>query len=284
MKKIFKPEMMQTLLWVAVVFSLLKLLWFVVDMKWLSHVNLNQKKPQESKALFYNVKLTPTRVAAPRPRPVVKPVIKKPVGNLKNIKLLAIYSAEDATVLTIQHKGKSKVISRGDMIEGYRLVGAGANFARFSKENKEYKVWLVKNINAENSMKMIKRVTPPKRERVPSEHLNEATNDDAEAHIIQRSMLNHYAENMDDIYQNIGVSEIKKGHDLAGFKINFVKRGSPFAKLGIRRNDVIKSINGKEITSYSAAFNVYKHLKEIDNLNIVIVRDNEEMELEYEIN
>ena len=89
---------------------------------------------------------------------------------------------------------------------------------------------------------------------------------------------------MDDIYKNIGIGEIKEGKDLRGFKINFVRRDSPFAKLGIRRNDVIKSINGQEITSYNAAFGVYKNIKNVDNLSLVIIRGKEEMELEYEIN
>jgi general secretion pathway protein C len=89
---------------------------------------------------------------------------------------------------------------------------------------------------------------------------------------------------MNDIYKNIGVSEIKEGKDLKGFKINFVRKDSPFSKLGIRRNDVIKSINGQEITSYNAAFGVYKNIKDVDNLNMVIMRGKEEMELEYEIN
>jgi len=104
------------------------------------------------------------------------------------------------------------------------------------------------------------------------------------AKIIDRSLLDHYANNMDDIYKNIGISEIKEGKDIKGFKVNFVRKDSPFAKLGIRRDDVIKAVNGQEINSYNAAFGVYKNIKNIDNLSLVIIRGKEEMELEYEIN
>jgi len=283
MKKLFKPEMIKPILWIVSIFFLFKVLWFIVDVLWLSSIDINQKKVQENKVLYYKVKLTPTKIAAPIPRKISKPIERKPAGNIKNIKLLAIYNSSDDTVLTVKHKGKSKVLSRGDKIEGYVLVGAGNNFALFTKEKKEYKVWLIKNISAEKNMKMIKTIAIPKVEIMPEKTVGEVISD-GESKLIERSLLNHYAENMDDIYKNIGISEIKRGNDLAGFKINFVKRGSPFAKLGIRRNDVIKSINGKEITSYNAAFGVYKNLKDIDNLSIVIVRENEEMELEYEIN
>ena len=77
---------------------------------------------------------------------------------------------------------------------------------------------------------------------------------------------------------------MKKGKNLQGFKVTFVRRNSPFAKLGIKRNDVIKSINGQAITSYAAALEVYKNIQDAANLSVVIVRGKEEMELEYEIN
>ena len=58
--------------------------------------------------------------------------------------------------------------------------------------------------------------------------------------IVDKSLIEHYAKNMDDIYKNIGIREIKKGNDLDGFSISFVRKGSPFEKLGVRRGDVIK--------------------------------------------
>ncbi len=102
--------------------------------------------------------------------------------------------------------------------------------------------------------------------------------------IIDKSLVDHYAKNMDDIYKNIGIKEIKKGNDLQGFSISFIRKGSPFAKLGIQRGDVIKAINGQQIDSYNAAFDVYKNISDISNLTLVIERGKEEMELEYEVN
>jgi general secretion pathway protein C len=89
---------------------------------------------------------------------------------------------------------------------------------------------------------------------------------------------------MDDLEKNIGIKEIKNGNDLQGFSIAFIRKGSLFEKLGVKRGDVIKAINGETIDSYEAAFNVYKNISNIDNLTLVIERDKEEMELEYEVN
>jgi general secretion pathway protein C len=102
--------------------------------------------------------------------------------------------------------------------------------------------------------------------------------------VVDRSLLEHYSKNMKEIWKNIGIRELKKDGAIAGFKVNFVKRGSDFAKLGLRRGDVIKSINGQELNSYKSAFDIYKNIDTMNNLTMKVLRGKEEMELEYEIN
>jgi len=278
MKNLFKPENIKIFLALLTFLLIIKLLWFVVQVTWLSALDIDQAEDQSSKSLYYRVKLTPNNAAAPEK---VEPTVKKVVGSIKEIKLLAIYNAADIAVVTVEYRHKSKVLGSGDKINGFTLEGAGNNFAMFSKNDKNYKVLLDKNAKANKSS--IKKVPTTDSKVKVKKVLGEVINEGA-SKIIDRSLLEHYADNMDDIYKNIGIAEIKEGKDLKGFKINFVRKDSPFSKLGIRRNDVIKSINGQEITSYNAAFGVYKNIKNVDNLSLVIMRGKEEMELEYEIN
>jgi general secretion pathway protein C len=280
MKNLFKPENIKLFLVVLTFLLIIKLLWFVVQVTWLSALDIDQAEDQSSKSLYYRVKLTPNNTAAPQK---VVPKVKKIAGSIKEIKLLAIYNATDIAVVTVEYRNKSKVLSSGDKINGFTLEGAGSNFAMFSKDDKNYKVLLAKNAKAKRNTSSIKSVPITNSKVKAKKVLGEVTNEGS-AKIIDRSLLDHYADNMDDIYKNIGIAEIKEGKDLKGFKINFVRKDSPFSKLGIRRNDVIKSINGQEITSYNAAFGVYKNIKNVDNLSLVIIRGKEEMELEYEIN
>ena len=281
MKNLFKPEMLKWLISGLVFLLILKLLWFVIQITLLSTVDIDQEEDHSSKALYYSVKLTPNEAPAPQK---VAPVVRKVAGSIKEITLLAIYNASDISVITVEYKHKSKVLSSGDVINGFTLEGAGSDYAMFSKNDKNYKVLLKTKGKTSGSVGIIKSVpTVPKSKSTEKKPLGEVTNEGS-VKIIDRSLLDHYAENMDDIYKNIGISEIKDGKNLKGFKINFVRRDSPFAKLGIRRNDVIKSINGQEIKSYNAAFNVYKNIKNVDDLSLVIQRGKEEMELDYEIN
>jgi len=282
MKHLFKPQVFKGILALLVLLLVVKLLWVVVQMLWLPSNGVNHVAQKGDKALYYRVKLTPNEAAAPTTKPTKRPV-KNASGSIKEIKLLAIYHASDMTVVTIEHKAKTKVLSRGDEVNGFVLEGAGNNFATFSKQSKSYKVMLLKSKTASNGKSISKPKSAKPKTKSKKEAIGEVT-DAGDHKVVDRSLLKHYAENIDDVYKNIGIKEVKNGNAIEGFQITFVRKDSAFSKLGVRRNDVIKSINGQEINSYDAAFGVYKNIQNLENLTLVIQRGKEEMELEYEVN
>ncbi len=277
MKHLFKPNVVKGLWSLLVLLLVVKMLWFFVEVLWLPTMGVEHSEDKGAKALYYRVKLSPN--GAPAPTTTKRPA--QTAGSIKDIKLLAIYNAADVTVVTVEHKRKTKVLAKGEAINGFVLEGAGNNYATFSKNAKTYKITLIISTKGDGSIKSAKPSSVPS----PAESKVEGDVVDAGDHkIIDKSLIDHYAANMDDIYKNIGIKEIKKGGKLEAFSISFVRKGSPFAKLGVKRGDVIKSINGQKIDSYNAAFGVYKNISNIDNLTLVIERDKEEMELEYEVN
>jgi len=278
MKHLFKPEIVKGLWALLILLLVVKAVWFFVEVLWLPTIGVDHTEEQGGKALYYRVKLSPNE--APAPTTTKKPV--QTAGSIKDIKLLAIYNASAVTVVTVEHKGKTKVLAKGEAINGFVLEGAGSNYATFSKEAKTYKITLIISTKGDTS---IKSATPSSPVISPSGDKVEGDVVDAGDHkIIDKSLMDHYAKNMDDIYKNIGIVEVKKGNVLEGFRISFIRKGSPFAKLGVKRGDIIKAINGQKIDSYNAAFGVYKNISNIDNLTLVIQRGKEEMELEYEVN
>ncbi len=276
MKHLFKPEIAKGLWSVLILLLVVKMAWFIVELLWLPTMGVEHSEERGAKALYYRVKLSPNDVAAP--------TTKRPVqtaGSIQDIKLLAIYNASDVTVVTVEYKRATKVLAKGEGINGFVLEGAGSNYATFSKNGETYQINLIVSTKGAGSIKSARPSAVP----ASSETKVEGEVTDAGDHkIVDRSLLDHYAKNMDDIYKNIGIKEIKKGKDLEGFSISFIRKGSPFAKLGLQRGDVIKAVNGQKIDSYNAAFDVYKNISNIDNLTLVIQRGKEEMELEYEVN
>ncbi len=279
MKHLFKPQTLKWIVVLLVVILVTKLIWLAVEMSVLPTAGVNQAEEVTGKSLYYRVDLSPNKAH------VAKKVKKNaPAGSIKDIELLGIYNAADTTVVTVMHKHKTKVLARGEVINGFMLEGAGSNYATFSKNGKHYRVDLIKGKKGSGSGSIRIVTSTVSSGVVTATKVEGEVIDAGDRKIVDRSLLKHYAQNMDDIYKNIGIAEVKENNTLKGFKITFVKRGSPFAKLGVRRGDIIKSINGQEINSYNAAFNVYKNIGNVENLTLVIIRGKEEMELEYEIN
>ena len=284
MKHLFKPEEFKGFMALLVLLLMVKLLWFIVELVWLPSSGVEHVEEKGGKALYYRVKLTPNE--APAPVKTAPKEISKPAGSIKDIVLLAIYNASDATVITVEYKKKTKVLSRGDEINGFVLEGAGSNFATFSKNAKTYQISLIKSKKDTKSIGSIKKTskTSP-RQQIPTSAGAVGDIINAGDHrIIDKSLVEHYANNMKEMMKYIGVVEQKEGEDLKGFRVTFVRKNSHFSKLGLRRGDVIKSINGQEISSYKAAMDVYKNIDTIDSLSLTITRGKKEMELEYEIN
>ncbi len=281
MKQLFKPYIFKNILMFLALLFVIKLVWFLIAWLWLPSGGIEHVGQKSRKALYYRVKLTPNESAVPT-KPKKEPQRQR--GSINDIVLLAIYDTKDITVITVKHKGKTKVISRGDKISGFILEGAGINIARFTKNSKSYEVKLFKDKNKHQNISKSTLQNAPSSTSNKVEKIVGEVVDAGDRKIIDRSLLEHYAENMDDIYKNIGIGELKQDGNLKGFQITFVRKDSPFAKLGVQRGDIIKSINGQEINSYNAAFGVYKNIGSLDNMTLVIQRKNEEMELEYEIN
>jgi len=276
--------MFKGLLALLILLLIIKLLWFVVEVVWLPSTGVEHAEEKGGKALYYRVKLTPNEAPAPTKPTSTRPT--KPQGSIKDIELLAIYNASDITVITVSYKNKTKVLSKGDEINGFVLEGAGSNFATFSKNAKTYQISLLKSKKGDNSVSTTKSTASgtPSETRSSSSKVEGDIVDAGDHRLVDKSLVEHYAKNMEEITKNIGIAEQKEGKDLKGFRVTFVRKNSHFSKLGLRRGDVIKSINGQEITSYNAAMDVYKNINAMDSLSLTITRGKEEMELEYEIN
>jgi len=279
MKPLFKPETIRVLIMMLSLMLLVKLGWFVVEMTLLSAEGVNYAKSSQAKSLYYR-----TRFAAQKLKQ--KHIVKaKPVSDINSFELLAIYHSPSRVVVTVSKKGKSSVLTKGDEIDGYRLEDATAQEAIFLRDGKSYRIRLTESSKQKMGSSSV-RYIDSKEKKIPEEKSDDKGEivQDESVTVLDRSLLEHYQKNINDIWKNIGITDVKEGEKIKGFKVNFIKRGSDFAKLGLRRGDVIKSINGQEIHDYKSAFDSYKNIDTMDGLSLTIQRGEEEMELEYEIN
>jgi len=88
---------------------------------------------------------------------------------------------------------------------------------------------------------------------------------------------------MDKIFNDISIAPNNNNGKIDGFKINFVKRGSDFAKLGLRSGDILKAINAQELDSLRAGMDFFKDINNIENLTLTVERNGKSEDMEYEI-
>jgi general secretion pathway protein C len=251
------------------------------------YINLPKEKPvvmeQTNEALQYKrydikeafVKKTVKKVA---PKKKVTPQ-KREYQFLSNITLLAIYHMGDSSgFVTVQEKGKpdTEVLSIGEAIRGYRLDKVFAQYAIFEKNSKEYRL----SLNSDKK-KLKYEVIKTEPTDAVEENVIKVIEDDKIA--VKREYVNSYIKDIDKIWRDIAIKENMSGGKIDGFKIYNIRRGSDFEKLGLQKNDIIKSVNNVELKSYNDAFKLYNRFGKTKQLNIKLLRNNKEVEINYEI-
>lgn len=75
----------------------------------------------------------------------------------------------------------------------------------------------------------------------------------------------------------------KKGNEIVGFKLSNIRSNSIFKKLGIQNGDVLRRINGAELTSPTKILQVYPSLAKAAAINLEVERGGNLMTLVLEI-
>ena len=276
MKQIINTKHLSTVIFFLSIVVLAKLIWLAISLLFLPNSGVEYTQKSKAKALYYRVRLTnASAVIAPVKKTVRKS--KPVVSSMRGIKLLALYNASDALVVTVAKGSKTKVLGKGEAIDGFVLSSAGPNYAIFTKAGKEFKLSLIK-VKSSGKSKVGSRAA------LNNKKTNkDAIVDDGGVKRITRDLLTSYTKNVDKIWRDIGISENKISGKINGFKINFVKRGSDFEKLGLKRGDILMGVNGEELNSYGAAMGIFKDINNIENLTLTVQRNGVTEELEYEI-
>ena len=197
---------------------------------------------------------------------------------LSNMTLSAIYDMGDKKgFIIIQEKGKkqTQILSLNEKFKGYTLYKIYAQYVVFTKAKKEFKL----SILQDDKKVKYEEVEP----LIQEEETTEDIDVQHDKVTVKRSLINEYSKNFDKVWKDIAIKEVRTKDGIDGFKVNFIRKNSVFDKLGLKKNDVIKSANNIELKSYNDAFKLYKKMDKLKILNLKIIRNNQEEELSYEI-
>lgn len=233
-------------------------------------VELNAQKSYKAKYQrvdFANMLSVARVVAAPK-------VAQKSAANINTLILKGLYGNRYEGYAIVAKKStlnKTSIVAVGEIYEGYKLKEIASQKVIFTKGTKEYILALYSSDKLDTS----KVLSKADKSRVTS-YAPVLKN-------VRKQDINFYAKNPHQIWKEIAITEVRKRGKIDGFEVKKIKKGSRLAALGLEVGDVIIRANNIELKSYNEAIRLYKDIDNINTLELVVRRNNQEKEIIYEI-
>lgn len=195
--------------------------------------------------------------------------ISSGTANISGMILKGLFGNKDKgfVILAMRSQAeKTSIVSVGEVFKGYTLKSITLTGAIFEKNGKDYSLYLKKPDN--KTSQYIQNIQRP-----PDTPID-----------VTRTDISHYIKNPQEIWNEISIIEVRDGKILKGFKVTKLKKMSKLASLGLQVGDVIIKANNVKFVSYADVMNIYKFIDKLDALQLVVIRNNKEVELVYEIN
>jgi len=100
---------------------------------------------------------------------------------------------------------------------------------------------------------------------------------------IQRTLVDKALANQGSLMKAARVIPHEENGRVIGVKLYGIRRNSLLGRLGVRNGDMLRTINGFDMTSPDTALEAYSRLRTADKLTLAVKRQNNEMTLEYDI-
>jgi len=278
MKQIINSKHLSTLIFILMVVAIIKIIWIAISLLFLPKAGENYQEENRVKKLYYRVRLNNASTHIAPINHIKAPTAPK-VSSMSGYKLLGLYNSKKTLVVTVEKGRKTTILSRHEKINGFELISAGANYALFKKSGREFKLSLNK---VKNTMPSATKPTR-KNSTLKRQNSNKGIVENNGVKVISRNLLTSYTKNIDKIWDDISIAQNQKNGKLNGFKINYVKKGSDFEKLGLKRGDVLMGINNEPLNSLKAAMGFFKKINNIENLTLTVERHGKSEDIEYEI-
>ncbi len=195
--------------------------------------------------------------------------VKKPTLMIKDMILKGIYLDKESAYAVIALKRKKndvKIVSKGEYFNGYKVLKIYPKKVFLQKNGKIYMLYLEKT---------------DKNSPIANENITQ----ESEPVVLRSSDVYRYVNHFDQIWKEIRIDDVRKNGKLKGFIVRWIKPGSIFTKIGLKKGDTIIKVNDRLLKSYKDAFDYYEKLKkkEINMLRLTVIRNNKEREIEYEL-
>lgn len=190
--------------------------------------------------------------------------------SITNMILKGLYGASSKGFVIVALKSspkKTSIVGINEIFSGFTLKSITISSAIFTKGGKEYILELQKIKNQKSTISKVGSAP-----------------ESSEVHDVKRNDITYYSKNPKEMWKDISIKEVKNGKNIDGFKVTRIKKNSKMAKVGLQKGDVIIKANNVDLKSYKDVLDIYGEINDLSTIQIVILRNNQEKELVYEIN
>jgi general secretion pathway protein C len=100
---------------------------------------------------------------------------------------------------------------------------------------------------------------------------------------VARSLVDQLIENQAELMRTARIIPHEEGGRTVGVKLYGIRRNSLLGRLGLQNGDMLRTINGYDMSSPDSALEAYSRLREANNLSVSIVRRGQATTLDYNI-
>lgn len=125
-----------------------------------------------------------------------------------------------------------------------------------------------------------------------SRRSNRVSNDEMDANItkvsdtqfsVTRGFVDGLLENQSQLMRSARIIPHQENGQTVGVKLYGIRRSSLLGRLGLQNGDMLRTINGFDMTSPDSALEAYTRLRSADSLSVSIVRRGQPMTMDYNI-
>lgn len=100
---------------------------------------------------------------------------------------------------------------------------------------------------------------------------------------VTRGLVDQVLENQAELMRTARVIPHEENGRVVGVKLYGIRRNSLLGRLGVQNGDMLRTINGFDMSSPDTALEAYARLREADNLTLSVVRRGQPMTIDYNI-
>jgi len=188
---------------------------------------------------------------------------------ITNMILKGLYGANSNGFAIIALKAKpndTTIVSVGEGFKGYQLKNIFKQSVVLMKNSKEYILKMQTKKFKSNTISYL------------HDTINQNTT--TKENQISKQDIKYYTSNPKQVWKDITLSRVENPK---GFRVDKIKKDSKMDKLGLKKGDIIIKANNIELKSLKNVMKIYNNIKDITAMEIVVLRNKQEVELSYEI-